>query len=42
MLLEENPLLAHKIMMDGGETIRAPEIAHSSGQSTLPPWKRGA
>ena len=42
VLLEESPLLAHKIMMDGGETIRAPEIAHSSGQSTLPPWKRGA
>lgn len=42
VLLEANPLLAHKIMMDGGEKLRAPEIARSEAASTLPPWKRGA
>ena len=42
VLLEANPLLAHKIMMDGGERMRAPEIAQDTAQSTLPPWKRGA
>ena len=42
VLLEANPLLAHKIMMDGGETMRAPEIAKDTTLATLPPWKRGA
>ena len=42
VLLEANPLLAHKIMMDGGEALRAPEQATSEAADTLPPWKRGA
>lgn len=42
VLLEANPLLAHKIRMDGGEILRAPEIAKMDERATLPPWKRGA
>ena len=42
VLLEANPLLAHKIMMDGGEVLRAPEMGQSEAADTLPPWKRGA
>ena len=38
VLLEANPQLAHKIMMDGG----APEITTDNAADTLPPWKRGA
>ena len=42
VLLEANPQLAHKIMMDGGEVMRAPEITTDNAADTLPPWKRGA
>ena len=31
VLLEANPQLAHKIMMDGGEVMRAPEITTDNG-----------
>lgn len=42
VLLEANPLLAHKIMMDGGEVLHAPERTGGEAEDTLPPWKRGA
>lgn len=41
VLVASNPLLCHKIMMDGGEILLAPELTAETAKSTLPPWKRG-
>lgn len=40
LLLAQNPTQCHKIMMEGGETILAPDMPRD-GSSDLPPWKRG-
>lgn len=41
LLLQANPMQCHKIMMEGGEILDAPEIPSARNES-LPPWKRGA
>lgn len=40
LLLEQNPSQCHKIMMDGGETLLAPDMPRDE-TGALPPWKRG-
>lgn len=41
LLLGANPQQSHKIMMEGGETLIAPELTEET-DGGLPPWKRGA
>ena len=40
LLLQKNPTLVDRIMMQGGETILAPDMPEDAA-SELPPWKRG-
>lgn len=40
LLLQANPTQCHKIFMEGGEVLDAPERTQED-KSLLPPWKRG-
>lgn len=41
LLLQANPQHCHKIFMEGGEVLDAPE-RDQEDKALLPPWKRGA
>ena len=41
LLLQANPAHCHKIMLEGGEVLEAPELEQAEN-TTLPPWKRRA
>ena len=40
-LLLANPELCHKIIFDGGEELKVPQISETT-VSPLPPWKQSA